>query len=140
MKTPGNGMQPPRQEPRAVDGEHQEADLTAMPSRAVSLQAIKVVHTIIWAFFAGCVVAIPVATWFGKHNIAVGLVAIVFVEVLVLLLNKWNCPLTGVAARYTEDRRDNFDIYLPRLLARYNKQVFGTLYLAGATYALLAWA
>jgi hypothetical protein len=28
------------------------------------------------------------------------------------------CPLTGIAARYTDDRRDNFDIYLPPWLAR----------------------
>ena len=111
-----------------------------MPSRAFNLQAVKVVHTLIWAFFAGCIVAIPIFSWHGRHTVAVWLVSVVLVEVLVLLLNKWTCPLTGVAARYTEDRRDNFDIYLPQLLARYNKHIFGTLYVAGATYALLAWA
>ena len=111
-----------------------------MPGRAVSLQVVKALHTLIWAFFAGCIVAIPIASWYGEHTAAIGLVAVVFVEVLVLLLNKWSCPLTGVAARYTEDRRENFDIYLPRLLAKYNKHIFGTLYLVGTAYALLAWA
>jgi len=111
-----------------------------MPGRAVSLQAVKVVHTLIWAFFASCIVAIPIASLYGEHTVAIGLVAVVLVEVLVLLLNKWSCPLTGVAARYTEDRRENFDIYLPRLLAKYNKHVFGTLYAVGTAYALLAWA
>ena len=48
------------------------------------------------------------------------------------------CPLTDVAARYTSDRRDNFDIYLPLWLARYNKHVFGTLYVAGIVYTLMA--
>jgi hypothetical protein len=33
--------------------------------------------------------------------------------------------LTNVAARYTNDRRDNFDIVLPLWLARYNKIIFG---------------
>ena len=47
--------------------------------------------------------------------------------------------MTGVAARYTNDRRDNFDIYLPLWLARYNKQIFGALYLAGILYTLIVW-
>ncbi len=38
---------------------------------------------------------------------------------------------TDLAARYTEDRRGNFDIYLPVWLARQNKTIFGTLFLAG---------
>jgi hypothetical protein len=58
----------------------------------------------------------------------------------VLLFNRMRCPLTGVAARYTDDRRDNFDIYLPEWLARHNKTIFGTLYVAGVllTVALSA--
>jgi hypothetical protein len=41
------------------------------------------------------------------------------------------CPLTDVAARYTDRRTDNFDIYLPVWLARNNKRVFGGLWVAG---------
>jgi hypothetical protein len=44
-----------------------------------------------------------------------------------------------VARRYTDDERDNFDIWLPVWLARYNKLVFGALYLAGIAYALEHW-
>ena len=47
--------------------------------------------------------------------------------------------LTGVAARYTSARADNFDIYLPLWLARYNQQIFGTLYVLGILYTLIAW-
>ena len=46
-------------------------------------------------------------------------------------------PLTAWAARYTTDRRDNFDIYLPLWLARHNKSIFGALYVAGAVFALV---
>jgi hypothetical protein len=53
----------------------------------------------------------------------------------VLGLNRWSCPLTAVAARYTDDRRANFDIYLPVWLAKFNKQIFGPLYVAGVVYA-----
>jgi hypothetical protein len=62
----------------------------------------------------------------------------VFLEVLVLLCNRMRCPLTDVAGRYTVQREDNFDIYLPLRLARYNKQIFGGLYLFGIVYT--AWA
>jgi len=103
------------------------------------LIAVKVLHTVVWAFFAGCIVAIPVASWRGAHGVAAWLVAIVAVEVVVLLCHRWSCPLTAVAARHTDDRRPNFDIYLPRWLAQHNKTVFGGLYLAGVAYAALHW-
>jgi hypothetical protein len=60
-------------------------------------------------------------------------------ECLVLLVNRMRCPLTGVAARYTADRRDNFDIYLPLWLARYNKHIFGSLFVAGLLFTLVCW-
>lgn len=62
-------------------------------------------------------------------------------EVVVLWLNRWSCPLTPIAARYTQDRRPNFDIYLPEWLARYNRQMFGPLYLATLVYlvAMYLW-
>ena len=100
---------------------------------------VKVVHTIAWAVFAGCIVALPVAAWQRRFDIAWILIGLVTVEVLILLANGFRCPLTAVAARYTDDRRDNFDIYLPLWLARYNKQIFGTLFVVGVIYTLLQW-
>ena len=105
-----------------------------------ALRAVKVAHTLVWAFFAACIVAIPLASWRGEHRTAAWLAVIVLFEVIVLVLNGWRCPLTFVAARYTDDRRDNYDIYLPRRLARHNKLVFGLLYCAGVAFALARWA
>ena len=105
-----------------------------------ALTAIRTVHTIVWAFFAACIVAIPLASWRGDDRAAAWLAAIVAVEVAVLALNRWSCPLTSVAARYTDDRRENFDIYLPLWLARHNKLVFGGLYVAGVAFAIARWA
>lgn len=112
---------------------------TLAPS-AASLRAIKIVHTAIWACFAAAIVAIPFLAWAGRYAAALICIAIVFAEVLVLVFNGWSCPLTGVAARHTGDRRDNFDIYLPEWLARHNKTVFGILYVAGVAFALIRWA
>jgi len=47
--------------------------------------------------------------------------------------------LTDVAARFTEDRAANFDIYLPLWLARYNKTIFGTIFLMNAIIVLACW-
>ncbi|HEX5052353.1 MAG TPA: hypothetical protein VFZ65_11305 [Planctomycetota bacterium] len=103
------------------------------------LRAVKVLHTVVWAFFAGCIVAIPPVAWSGRLGIAWLLVGAVAVEVVVLAANAWHCPLTAVAARHTDDRRANFDIYLPEWLARHNKVVFGSLYAFGVLLTVLRW-
>jgi hypothetical protein len=91
------------------------------------------------AFFALSILAIPVFAWLEEYTYAAVLIAIVFVEVLVLLLNGLRCPLTTVAARFTDDRHENFDIYLPRWLARHNKLIFGTLYVLGIAFTVVRW-
>lgn len=105
----------------------------------MTLRGIKLLHTAIWAFFAASILAIPVFTWRGELGIAVSLVAVVAIEVLVLAFNGMRCPLTDIAARHTAERQDNFDIYLPAWLARHNKAIFGTLYVAAILYTLGAW-
>lgn len=110
-----------------------------MPSRSTALIAVKLVHTIAWAFFAGCILGIPVASWYGHHAAAAWLIGIVMIEVAILVANGWRCPLTSLASRFTDDRHDNFDIYLPEWLARHNKLIFGTLYVAGLVFAWFRW-
>jgi hypothetical protein len=103
------------------------------------LNAIKMVHTIAWAVFVSCILAIWLFAWQAEFYYATLSIGIVCVEALVLILNRWRCPLTSVAARYTGDRRANFDIYLPEWLARHTKQIFGTLYVAGIIFTLARW-
>ena len=103
------------------------------------LETIKALHTLVWVFFAACIFGIPVFAWRGQHRVAAVLIGVVLLEVIVLVINRWRCPLTGVAARYTDDRRDNFDIYLPEWVARHNKTIFGGLYVAGIILTLALW-
>lgn len=105
-----------------------------------ALVAVKVAHTVISALFAGCIVAIPFLVSQDRLALAAVLAGVVLVEVLVLVCNRMRCPLTAVAARYTEDRRANFDIYLPEWVARHNKSIFGTLYVAGVVVLVARWA
>ena len=102
------------------------------------LRTIKAIHTLVWAVFAGSILAIPVFAFVEKLMIAWSLVGFVLLEVVVLVANRMRCPLTDVAGRYTSNRQDNFDIYLPLWLARHNKEVFGGLYVAGIVYTVWA--
>jgi hypothetical protein len=112
----------------------------AQPAATSRLRLIKLVHTLAWGFFAGCILALPIAAWRHRFLVAAILIAVILVEIAVLVANRFRCPLTDVAARYTDDRQDNFDIYLPLWLARYNKQIFGTLYVTGILFTLTMWA
>lgn len=88
---------------------------------------------------AGCIVALPIFALAGRLRWAAVLSAVVVAECLVIGLNKGRCPLTNLAARFTDERVDNFDIYLPLWLARHNKAVFGTLFFAGEAVVLWRW-
>jgi polyferredoxin len=104
-----------------------------------SLRAIKILHTVIWAFFAGCILTIPALALRNQFEAAFLMIGVVFIEVVVIISNAWACPLTAIAARYTDDRRENFDIYLPEWLARHNKTIFGILYGSGLVFTLVRW-
>jgi hypothetical protein len=106
---------------------------------AWALIAIKLLHSAVWAVIAGCIVALPVVALARRLDWAAVLNVVVLAECAVIGLNKGRCPLTNVAARYTEDRADNFDIYLPLWLARHNKAVFGALFIAGEVVVLWRW-
>ena len=104
-----------------------------------ALVAVKLLHTAVWAFFAGCVVAIPIAGA-GRHFRAAAILSgLVLLECGILAANRGRCPLTDVAGGYTQERADNFDIYLPLWLARYNKMIFGTLFALGELFVLGRW-
>ena len=49
------------------------------------------------------------------------------VKTIVLLMFKMMCPLTVMARRYSDSAKDNFDIYLPNWLARYNKLIYSII-------------
>jgi hypothetical protein len=120
-----------------VSGLEQVAIASPDPER--TLRRIKLLHTVVWAVFAGSIVLIPAAALLGWWRLSFILIGLVSVECLVLVFNRMRCPLTGVAARYTDNRQDNFDIYLPLWLARYNKHIFGTLYLGGVVVTVALW-
>jgi hypothetical protein len=113
--------------------------LKRQSERIPLLVGIKLLHTAIWLFFAECIVAIPFAGAWHQFRWAAVLTGLVLVECAVLAVNRGRCPLTDLASRYTEERTDNFDIYLPLWLARRNKTIFGTLFAVGELFVLGLW-
>lgn len=99
-------------------------------TNAQKLILIKVGHTAIWWFFNVVIgyllYAVSVDRIDHRVWICLGLVAL---EVIVLVLFKMFCPLTLLATQYTQDRRPNFDIYLPQFIARHNKTIYGVIML-----------
>lgn len=102
------------------------------------LLLIKTIHTLIWMLFVSvilyviyCAVAnqVTVFTWIAILS--------VIMEGLVLLIFKNQCPLTIMARKYSDSTKDNFDIFLPEWLARYNKTIFTSLFLVGVIFVLL---
>jgi hypothetical protein len=109
-------------------------------SRGVNvLVAIKLLHTVVWAVLAGCILALPITALLRHFDWAIILTVIIVAECGVLALNKGRCPLTNLAARFTKDRADNFDIYLPNWVARHNKAIFGTLFVVNELIVLWFW-
>lgn len=107
---------------------------------ASGLWLVKLLHTLIWAFF---VTAIGYVLYCGVANkltiytwVAIGLVLL---EGLILLIFKGKCPLTIVARHYSASDKDNFDIFLPNWLARYNKLIFTSIFVLGLLIVAYRW-
>jgi hypothetical protein len=109
------------------------------PDPTAALVTVKVVHTVVWVFFVSCILAVPVSAGLHHFNASAAFAGLVLLECLVLAVNRCRCPLTDLAARFAPEDSPNFDIYLPKLVAQYNKQIFGTLFVLGGLFALAEW-
>ncbi|KAA3435944.1 hypothetical protein FOA19_23150 [Rufibacter hautae] len=105
------------------------------------LTIIKTIHTLVWLFlssiicymlYAAVVNRLDAWLWIGY--------GFIFIEIITLLVFKGVCPLTLIAGKYSTSKKDNFDIYLPNFIAKYNKvicTVLLTLTIALTIYQLL---
>ena len=102
------------------------------------LLAIKLLHTAVWVFFVGLIFYILYSGFTGRITtftwISIGLI---IAEGLVLLIFKMFCPLTLIARKFSDSEKANFDIFLPEWLAKYNKEIFTSIYVAGVALVLL---
>jgi len=96
------------------------------------LALVKTIHTIIWAIMIAAILYVLYAGLIGIFNTALWLsIGLVLFEGVVLLAFGWQCPFTVLAMKYTNNRKDNFDIYLPEWLARHNRLIFSMIFFIG---------
>jgi len=92
------------------------------------LRMIKIAHSVIWVFFNVVIFYMLYAALANKIDkwlwIGYGLI---FLEGLVLLVFRLYCPLTVWARKYSDSTKENFDIYLPVWLAKYNKLIYTSI-------------
>ena len=96
----------------------------------VKIILIKTIHTIIWLFFNVVIFYLLYAVIVNKIDkwiwICIGLIVL---EGIILIVFKSVCPVTLIAKKYSNSTKDNFDIYLPNWLARYNKKIYSIIVL-----------
>lgn len=92
------------------------------------LFVVKGIHTLIWVFYNLVIFYMLYAAITNRIDIWFMICfGLVFLEGIILLFFRFTCPLTLIAQRYTEDRRYNFDIFLPEWLARYTKLIYTSI-------------
>jgi hypothetical protein len=101
-------------------------------SERSKLIVVKTLHTLVWIFFNVVIFYFLYAVIVDNINkwvwICLGLIG---VETCILLAFGNVCPITLVARNYSQSSKDNFDIYLPNWLARYNKQIYSAIVIIG---------
>lgn len=89
------------------------------------LLLLKILHTAIWIFYNLVVAYLLYAVVFGQIDVRVWVcLGLIGLEALILLVFKNICPVTIIARKYSASQKENFDIFLPNWLARYNKQIY----------------
>ncbi len=93
------------------------------------LITIKIIHTAIWLFFNVVIVYLFYAVITNMIDKWVWIcIGFILMEGVVLVVFKRMCPITLIARKYSDSTKDNFDIYLPNWLAKYNKSIYSTLF------------
>jgi hypothetical protein len=102
------------------------------------LTIIRILHTAVWALVMAAIVYILYANIFHLEGPLLTLAMLLVVaEVIVLLVNRWVCPLTRLARRYSDDPDPAFDIYLPGWVVRHHRLILGILFAAGLILNLI---
>lgn len=98
--------------------------------KETKLTIVKVVHTIIWVCFNVVIFYMLYAAIANKLDIYMLIgYCLLFAEGVILLICNFFCPLTIIARRYSDSANENFDIYLPEWLAKYNKRIYTSIVL-----------
>ena len=96
----------------------------------IKLVLVKILHTIIWVFFNVVIFYLLYAVVIDRIYKWVWIcISLIILEAITLIVFKDICPVTLIARKYSDSQKDNFDIYLPNWLAKYNKEIYTVIVL-----------
>jgi hypothetical protein len=104
------------------------------------LIAVKTVHTLVWIFFNIVIFYLLYAVILGRIDKWIWIcLSLIASEGVVLLIFKNVCPITIVARKYSDSSKENFDIYLPNWLAKYNKEIYISIVFLAVLILIYRW-
>lgn len=99
---------------------------------------IKLLHSLLFILISICTVYVFYAAAFDRiTGLTWWAFGIVIIEMLVLILNDWRCPLTDLAEQQGAEIGSVADLFLPKRLSNHLFAIFGVVFLI--TLLLLAW-
>lgn len=99
---------------------------------------IKLIHSLLFFLIVICTIYVFVTAALDQINsITWWALGIAVIELLVLLLNGWRCPLTDLAERYGAEVGSVANLFLPRWLSDYLFTIFGIVFVVSC--GLLIW-
>ena len=92
----------------------------------------------LFIFMSACVAYILYCSITKTYNwYLLSAISFVFLEGLVLVLNKWQCPLTDLAKEYGDKEGSVTQYFCPRWFVPHVFQTFTVLYFAGIVVLII---
>jgi hypothetical protein len=89
---------------------------------------IRSLHSLIWIFYNVVIFYLAYAVAIDQIDKWVWIcLGLILVECIVLLVFKRICPITLIARKFSDSTKDNFDIFLPNWLAKYNQLIYSII-------------
>jgi hypothetical protein len=98
--------------------------------QSTKIAILKVVHSVIFWIMVACLLYILYCAIARRYDwTLLGAVAFILLEGLVLLINRFRCPLTTLAERWGADHGAITDLFLPGWLARNTFKISTVLFI-----------
>lgn len=90
---------------------------------------IKLVHSLIFFLMMASLLYILYSGITGTFNLLLLFALMtIFIEGITLILNKWRCPMAGLAEKYGAESGSVTDIFLPSVIARNSFRIFSVVF------------
>ena len=90
---------------------------------------VKSIHSVIFVFIVICLFYILYCAIARRYDwTLLTALGAIFLEGLILILNRWQCPLTNLAKKYGDGKGTVTDIFLPKWLVPHTFKIFTVIF------------